>query len=317
MKRLRILALLTFALAQLSCAAAGLTPVKTTMPVARAGLAPEYRVFYDALEGYGDWTLIEPYGYVFRPDVNFVAWRPYDDGFWAPTDVYGWVWISSEPFGWATYHYGQWMYDRFQGWVWLPGLDWGPAWVAWQQTDDYVGWAPLTPRGYDPGLLPGGGYTYVPMSAMGATDLRAREVPRVQVEPSLENAKPVRNVVTRGGVAINLGPSIDLVERAAGPLPRVKLAEVAPAGGLRRGGAGAAARAGGSEDPIDATRRAAEAAADQARAISAEGGSLPQRVSILRPGGAPGGRAPSATRRAPGRGRGAPRDSTARDSTAN
>ena len=50
----------------------------------------------------GDWTLIEPYGYVFRPHVNFVAWSPYQYGFWAPSDVYGWVWISAEPFGWAT-----------------------------------------------------------------------------------------------------------------------------------------------------------------------------------------------------------------------
>ena len=34
---------------------------------ARAGLRPEYRVFYDALVDYGDWVLIEPYGWVFRP----------------------------------------------------------------------------------------------------------------------------------------------------------------------------------------------------------------------------------------------------------
>ena len=43
------------------------------------------------------------------------------------------MWISAESFGWATYHYGNWMYDRYQGWVWIPGLDWGPAWVDWQE----------------------------------------------------------------------------------------------------------------------------------------------------------------------------------------
>jgi len=45
-------------------------------------MRPEHRVFYDMLDGQGDWVLIEPYGYVFRPDVNFVAWRPYSNGYW-------------------------------------------------------------------------------------------------------------------------------------------------------------------------------------------------------------------------------------------
>ena len=84
---------------------------------------------------------------MFRPQVDFSDWRPYSYGFWAPSDAYGWVWVSSEPYGWATYHYGRWYYDEFQGWVWIPGAEWGPAWVAWEQTDDYVGWAPLGPGG--------------------------------------------------------------------------------------------------------------------------------------------------------------------------
>jgi len=130
----------------LSCATSG-GPPPPSQPVARATLAPPLRVFYDALIDYGDWILIEPYGYVFRPAINQTDWRPYNDGFWAPTDSYGWVWISAEPFGWATYHYGTWFYDRFQRWVWLPGLDWGPAWVAWEESNDYVGWAPAQYRG--------------------------------------------------------------------------------------------------------------------------------------------------------------------------
>ena len=77
MPRPRVLALATVALLQLSCAAAGLQSVQPTMPAARAALLPEYRLFYDALVDYGDWVLIEPYGYVFRPNINFVAWSPY------------------------------------------------------------------------------------------------------------------------------------------------------------------------------------------------------------------------------------------------
>ena len=72
------------------------------LPAAKAGLAPAVRVFYDELEPFGDWVLIEPYGYVFRPDVNTVAWRPYAQGWWEPSDVFGWVWNSDEPFGCQT-----------------------------------------------------------------------------------------------------------------------------------------------------------------------------------------------------------------------
>src|SRR5512138_3799115 len=83
------------------CAVSGgpaLTP--PPQPAARIALRPEYRVFYDALSDYGDWVLIEPWGYVFRPRVDFGVWRPYTNGFWAASDVYGWVWVSSESFGW-------------------------------------------------------------------------------------------------------------------------------------------------------------------------------------------------------------------------
>src|SRR5689334_4879753 len=41
--------------------------------------------------------------------------------------------------------YGTWYNDSDYGWVWVPGYTWGPAWVTWQYTDDYVGWAPLPP----------------------------------------------------------------------------------------------------------------------------------------------------------------------------
>src|SRR5262249_27796664 len=55
----------------LGCASTGFTPVATPMPSARASLQPEYRMFYDALADYGDWKLIQPFGYVFRPRVSF------------------------------------------------------------------------------------------------------------------------------------------------------------------------------------------------------------------------------------------------------
>src|SRR5213594_1639971 len=98
-RRAPAFASLLLALVQLSCAVSGnLTPVQSSMPAARAGLRPEYRVFYDELIDYGDWKLIEPYGFVFRPRTRFQTWSPYYDGFWSPSDSYGWVWVSGEPY---------------------------------------------------------------------------------------------------------------------------------------------------------------------------------------------------------------------------
>jgi len=310
MRRARGFILCGLALALTGCATTGYQPVSPTMSAAEAGLQPEYRIFYDALEEYGDWTLIEPYGYVFRPRESFVAWQPYQEGFWVPSDVWGWVWISSEPFGWATYHYGTWMFDRFQGWVWIPGLDWGPAWVSWQLADQYAGWAPLGPRGVDFASVPGGGYTYVPLSQLASTNLKAQMVKADEIAPQLAAAKPADNTVVRNGVAIHRGPQLAVVERAAGPLPRVRLTEVAPGAGGKRG-ASAGASTMTIEEQVEATRRAAEDATRQARMVAGTGGAPPQRFSVVRPvlTVAPAAK-PAAEGRAPGRGKTAAPDTT-------
>ena len=283
------------------CAASGFQAVSPTMPAAKAGLIPEFRIFYDALEEYGDWNLIEPYGYVFRPRVSFVAWQPYQDGFWVPSDVWGWVWISAEPFGGATYHYGSWLRDDFQGWVWIPGLDWGPAWVDWQLADQYVGWAPLGPRG----MNLGGWYSYAPLGQMASTNLKALIVPAQSIPEQIANAEPVNNPAERGGVTIHRGPKFELVERVAGPLPRVRISEVAPGAGSKRAGAPAAPAI---EDDVEATQRAAEEATRQARTAAQRGGSPPQRLSVVRPVLTPGPPAKSPAR-TPVQGKAAPPDS--------
>ena len=101
-------------------------PAAQTMPAAKLGLPPAYRVFHDELVEYGDWTLIEPYGWCFRPFGELRRVASLQPGWWEPSDAYGWIWNSTEPFGWITYHYGSWFYDRF-GAGWQPGPVWGPA----------------------------------------------------------------------------------------------------------------------------------------------------------------------------------------------
>jgi uncharacterized protein YraI len=107
-------------------------------------------VFYDRLSPYGSWTWTQGQ-YVWVPTGVNASWRPYTRGRWIYTD-YGWTWASYEPFGWATYHYGRWGFSSRIGWFWVPGNRWGPAWVYWRQSDDYLAWAPLPPV-YDRGGL--------------------------------------------------------------------------------------------------------------------------------------------------------------------
>ena len=227
LKRLRWLAGVLLAVAQLACSTTATVPDNTpNMPAARAGLRPEYRLFYDELGDSGDWVLIEPYGFVFRPRTRFANWSPYYDGFWSPSDSYGWVWVSGEPFGWATYHYGRWIDDDFQGWVWVPGLDWAPAWVAWTGNDQVVGWAALGPGGGFDTPSPGSNFHFVARSDMGSTDLRTKLLNPDQARVAARTAQPIENLDEVERVLVNRGPKIEWVEQAAGPLRRARVQDV-------------------------------------------------------------------------------------------
>lgn len=288
---------LALALAAGSCAVGGYVPQTPSMPAARAALRPEHRLFYDALVDYGDWVLIEPYGFMFRPRVDATRFRPYGDGFWAPSDPWGWVWISAEPFGWATYHYGFWTWDRFQGWVWGPGSEWGPAWVTWEVAGGFAGWAPLGPGGggFDSGM-PGGAYLYAPLERLGSTDMRAHTVTRAELGAAAQSARPIGNVAERDGVRYESGPDFEQVERArGGPLTRVRLEEIAgPAAGRLKDAP--------DEPPparrVEAAREAGTAAAKQARELIQRGGAAPARLSVPRPAAIrPAGGEPDAAKR--------------------
>ena len=207
---------------------------------ARLGLPPMYRAFYDALEGEGDWVLIEPYGWVFRPAVNFDAWRPYTQGWWEPSEAFGWVWNSTDPFGWVTDHYGGWFYDSYQGWVWEPGPVWGPAWVGWVGAGDYIGWAPLAPAAYnDYASVRGDVFTFALANQFGAmqSTSQALFVARPPVVP--ERVTEISNPTRLNGVVFNRGPDFTMLQRLGGTVApsqqepdvrRVKLPAVQPPG---------------------------------------------------------------------------------------
>jgi hypothetical protein len=212
--------------------------------------------FYNNLSG-GNWIDVGDYGYGWQPDVagSDSNWRPYSDGYWAYTDV-GWTWVSYEDFGWATYHYGRWARLADYGWVWFPGndLDWGPAWVSWRTGGDYIGWAPLPPRG--PGIAyegqPIGGrvdidfdigpayYNFVDVRYIGEPVLRSRIVASSENVTYINQTVNVTNITYKNNVVYNYGPDYNAVSaRSSRPIQRLQLEREANADVT------AAARSGG------------------------------------------------------------------------
>ena len=213
--------------------------VVSALPQAR-GADVSIDFIYDNLSG-GNWIEAEGYGYGWQPDVavSDPNWRPYADGYWAYTD-YGWTWISYEDFGWATYHYGRWASLADYGWVWFPGsdLDWGPAWVSWRTGGDYIGWAPLPPRGlgivyegqpigarvdveYDIGPQY---YNFCDVRFIGEPVLRDRIFPPTQNITYINNTVNVTNITVQNNVVYNYGPDINVVSAySSRPIQRLTI----------------------------------------------------------------------------------------------
>src|SRR5260370_12257897 len=205
---------------------------------ARADVSVDY--FYDNLSG-GNWIDVEGYGYGWQPDVavNDSNWRPYADGYWAYTNL-GWTVVSYEDFGWATYHYGRWAQLADYGWVWFPGsdLEWGPAWVSWRTGGDYVGWAPLPPRG--PGVVYEGQpigarvdidfdigpeyYNFIDARFIGKPVLRDRIFAPSQNVTYINNTVNVTNITVQNNIVYNYGPDYNaLSARSSRPIQRLNI----------------------------------------------------------------------------------------------
>jgi hypothetical protein len=82
-----------------------------------------------------------------------VYWSPYSVGRWCYRALFGWTWVSYEPWGWLPYHYGRWHRSAAYGWCWLPGPAfafnfWSPGLVAFYSGPGWVSWCPLGPGDY-------------------------------------------------------------------------------------------------------------------------------------------------------------------------
>jgi hypothetical protein len=213
------------------------------------GPALDVGFFYDELSPYGEWLRHPRYGWVWFPRQVQAGWRPYSLGRWVESD-YGWTWDSYEPFGWATYHYGRWAWDRQVGWLWVPGTDWGPAWVAWQQGNGYVGWAPLPPAvGFEIGFgirlgnfnlqlgISPRQYAFVEESRFLDSRIGGYIVPEARNVTIFNRTTNITDYSVVNDRVINRGVPVERIERATGrraPRLRVGTASSPRGGGVQR-----------------------------------------------------------------------------------
>jgi hypothetical protein len=165
--------------------------------------------------------------------------------------------------------------------------------VSWQETPDYVGWSPRFPSGYS-ASVPGGAFLYVPAGQLAATDLRARAQTAAAVGAQLGTPAPVSNLARREGVTFDRGPSIEKIERLAGPLPRVKIedvvgaetgAKIAPPAVKKPEPRSPAAEPAGTparSPDIEVMRRAGAENAREARAVTEQKAAPPTTIGVVR-----------------------------------
>ncbi|HEX3483882.1 MAG TPA: DUF6600 domain-containing protein [Micropepsaceae bacterium] len=128
------------------CTAPAAAQMPQTVPpgLPSAGADVSLAFFNRRLSAFGHWLSHPVWGDVWQPNAAR-DFRPYFYGYWQYTSDYGWFWVSSEPYGDIVYHYGRWVHDPNFGWLWVPGYVWGPSWVTWRESDDYIGWLPMPP----------------------------------------------------------------------------------------------------------------------------------------------------------------------------
>ena len=201
-----------------------LLPADRGGAVARAEVVVDINVFDGALSPYGRWYNSPRYGRVWYPTNVRHGWRPYyDDGHWAYSDDDGWMWVSDASWGWAPFHYGRWAFDPQYGWVWVPGRVWGPAWVAFRQDNDYIGWAPLPPdAGWDPGYGYQGGnsinidisfWSFVRPEGFTARRFDSYAVDRHQYPTIINRTTNITNITVINNRIVNNSFPVNDVER--------------------------------------------------------------------------------------------------------
>jgi hypothetical protein len=92
----------------------------------RSYLQSPYQYGASDLNYYGQYVDVAGYGYCWQPYGVNLGWDPFMNGYWAFSPPFGYVWVSSYPWGWMPYRYGRWVFINGRGWFWQPG-----SWGGW------------------------------------------------------------------------------------------------------------------------------------------------------------------------------------------
>jgi len=193
------------------------------LSTAQAATDVDINVFFTSLSPYGSWVPSPNYNYVWVPTNVDASWSPYTNGHWIYTEQYGWYFVSDEPFAAIVYHYGRWGYDPLIGWYWVPGTHWAPAWVAWRQDNDDIGWAPLPPQGngyatsisisINIGDVPDHYWRFVPNNQFLAPQLRTVAFAGDQRPEVFRASRPAGVVVVQNNIVVNNVINLNFVEQ--------------------------------------------------------------------------------------------------------
>jgi hypothetical protein len=95
--------------------------------LARNNYGSPYAYGVSDLNYYGNFFSVPGYGMVWQPYFTGVGWDPFMNGAWCWYPGFGYMWVSSYPWGWMPYRYGSWLFASPYGWVWQPG-GFGAGW---------------------------------------------------------------------------------------------------------------------------------------------------------------------------------------------
>src|SRR5262249_48307522 len=107
----------------------------------------------------------------------------------------------------------------------IPGDQWGPSWVSWRASDDYVGWAPLPPGGYDVSVA-SADFVFVPEGRFLAPRVVNYIAPFDRVNAIYPRTRTFNNYRFANNRVFNAGVPVDRIQRAIGrPVPRFQVAD--------------------------------------------------------------------------------------------
>lgn len=100
-----------------------LTSQEASSTPATRGMPDSNNPAWSDLNANGSWYDVPGQGYIWSPyEASNPGWDPFGMGYWMWMPAYGYVWVSSEPWGYMPYQCGAWNYYMSFGWGWAPGM---------------------------------------------------------------------------------------------------------------------------------------------------------------------------------------------------